>query len=395
MRLLNWRVAISGVLLSVGLAACSSTEEPDYAELQTFEEQVSVNVAWKANVGPGSDEHYSRLAPVYDDGVVFAAERHGNVVALNADNGRRLWRQDLTPATGFSLLGLFRKGPPAKLAGGLTLDGDTLYVGNESGMLYAINKDNGEIQWQSQLEGEVISAPAVGEGYVVLHLGNGMVVSLNAADGEEQWRHEEEVPALTLRGSSSPVISAGGVILGTNNGRAAVLVLESGQMAWDERVATPSGGSDLERIVDIDATPVVRGDQVYMLAFNGELVALELRTGEVVWRRDYQGHRTPQVAGSRIFLTTSESHVVAVDRLSGNESWRSADLYGRSLTEPAVLSGQLVVADRFGFVHWLDRDSGQMMGRYEASDPIQVAPIRAGDKVIVMTIDGRLVALTD
>ncbi|WP_157981837.1 outer membrane protein assembly factor BamB [Aliidiomarina soli] len=395
MRLLNWRVAISGVLLSVGLAACSSTEEPDYAELQTFEEQVSVNVAWKANVGPGSDEHYSRLTPVYDDGVVFAAERHGNVVALNADNGRRLWRQNLTPATGFSLWRLFRKGPPAKLAGGLTLDGDTLYVGNESGMLYAINKDNGEIQWQSQLEGEVISAPAVGEGYVVLHLGNGMVVGLNAADGEEQWRHEEEVPALTLRGSSSPVISAGGVILGTNNGRAAVLVLESGQMAWDERVATPSGGSDLERIVDIDATPVVRGDQVYMLAFNGELVALQLRTGEVVWRRDYQGHRTPQVAGSRIFLTTSESHVVAVDRLSGNERWRLADLYGRSLTEPAVLSGQLVVADRFGFVHWLDRDSGQIIGRYEANDPIQVAPIRAGDKVIVMTIDGRLVALTD
>src|SRR5690606_155832 len=123
----------------------------------------------------------------------------------------RLWRQDLTPATGFSLLGLFRNGPPAKLAGGLTLDGDTLYVGNESGMLYAINKDNGEIQWQSQLEGEVVSAPAVGEGYVVLHLGNGMVVGLDAADGEEQWRHEEEVPALTLRGSSSPVISAGGV----------------------------------------------------------------------------------------------------------------------------------------------------------------------------------------
>lgn len=395
MRLLNWRVAISGVLLSVGLAACSSTEEPDYAELQTFEEQVRVNVAWKANVGSGSDEHYTRLTPVYDDGVVFAAERHGNVVALNADNGRRLWRQDLAPATGFSLLRLFSKGPPAKLAGGLTLDGDTLYVGNESGMLYAINKESGEIQWQSQLEGEVISAPAVGEGYVVLHLGNGMVVGLNAADGEEQWRHEEEVPALTLRGNSSPVISAGGVILGTNNGRAAVLVLESGQMAWDERVATPSGGSDLERIVDIDATPVVRGDQVYMLAFNGELVALELRTGEVVWRRDYQGHRTPQVAGSRIFLTTSESHVVAVDRLSGNERWRSADLYGRSLTEPAVLSGQLVVADRFGFVHWLDRDSGQIIGRYEANDPIQVAPVRAGDKVIVMTIDGRVVALTD
>lgn len=387
------RTWLSSIAVVAAVAACSSTEEPDYAELQSFEQQVSPQVAWRTNIGVGSGEHFSRLTPAYENGVVYVAERHGNLVALNADNGRRLWRSQLGEG-GSAWFNPFSKGPSARLAGGVTLAGDTLYVGSERGQLFAIDKDNGEIRWQRQLSGEVVSAPAVAEGYVVAHLGNGMVVGLRADDGEQQWRHEEEVPPLSLRGTSTPAIAAGGVIIGTSNGRAAVLIIENGQLAWDERIATPTGSSDLERIVDIDAAPVVRGDQVYMLAYNGDLVALALRTGDVIWRRDYQGHRPPQVVGSRIFLTTSESHVLSLDRISGNERWRNADLYGRSLTEPLAMPNTVVVADRFGFVHWLDRESGQIIGRYEAKDPIQVGPIRADDKVIVMTIDGRVIALT-
>lgn len=393
MKLINWRNLFSALVLASLVSACSSTEEPDYADLSPIDEQVNPRVAWSYNIGKGSDEFFSRLSPVHSDGVLYAADRHGLVSAINADNGRRIWRVDLSPDKPFSLFSVFRSGPPARLSGGITYHNGTLYLGSENGDMYALNAANGEIEWHVNVPGEVVSAPAYGEGYLVTHLGNGMVLALDAQSGEERWRHEEEVPTLSLRGASSPVVQSGGVVLGTNNGRAAVLILENGQLAWDERVIAPSGSSDLERMVDIDATPVVQGDTLYLLAYNGELVALELRSGEVIWRRDYAGYRTPQVTASQIFLTTQNSHIAAIERLNGNERWRNTELYGRSLTEVAVMPDHLVSADRFGFVHWFDRETGRLVGRHEA-DEIQVAPLRVNDKVIIQTNKGRLIALS-
>lgn len=394
MKFFNWRNVVSAAALVTLVSACSSTDEPDYAELGEFDEQLSPSVAWNVNLGDGSDEHFSRLSPVHADGVVFAADRHGRVTAVNVDSGRQAWRTDLSPDRPFSL-NPFRKGPPARLSGGITYANGTLYLGTENGEMFALDASDGSIQWRVNVPGEVVSAPAYGEGYLIAHLGNGLIYAMNAENGDERWRHEEEVPTLSLRGTSSPVVSAGGVMVGTNNGRAAVLILENGQLAWDERVTAPSGGSDLDRMVDIDANPVVRGETLYLLSFNGELVAMQLRNGEVMWRRDYQGYRTPQVTASRIYLTTTRSHIVELDRMSGNERWRNNALYGRSLTEPTVMSNHVVTADRFGVIHWLDRSNGQVVGRHELRrDSVQVAPLRVDDKVIVQTNNGRLIALT-
>lgn len=395
MKLYNWRTLTSALCAAVLLGACSSTDEPDYAELSAIDEQVTPRVAWNVNLGDGTGEHFSRLAPVYDNNVVYAADRHGVVTALNADNGRRIWRADVSPDKPFSLFSVFRKGPPARISGGLTLAEGVLYFGTENGQMFALDAESGNVKWEVKVPGEVVSAPTYSEGFLIAHLGNGLVYAMNARDGAERWRHEEEVPTLSLRGTSSPAVASGGVIIGTNNGRAAVLILENGQLAWDERVTAPSGASDLERMVDIDASPVVRGETLYLLSFNGELVAMSLRSGDVVWRRDYQGYRTPRVTASRIYLSTTRSHIVELDRMNGNERWRNNSLYGRSLTEVAVFPDYLVTADRFGVIHWLDRSSGQLVGRYELrNDGVQIAPLRVDDKVIIQTNNGRLIALS-
>lgn len=394
MTFFNWRQLLSGAALVTLVAACSSTDEPDYAELAEFNQQVTPRVAWSVNLGEGTDEYLSRLSPVYADGIVYAADRHGRVSAVNAETGRQVWRTDLSPAGSFSLA-VWRKGPAAKLSGGITLANNRVYVGSEEGQMYALDAATGELDWQVNVPGEVVSAPAYGEGFLVTHLGNGTVYAMDAETGEQRWTHEEEVPTLSLRGTSSPAIAAGGVMLGSNSGRAVVLILESGQLAWDERIATPTGSSDLERMVDIDADPVVRGDTLYLLAFNGELVAMHLVSGDVLWRRDYQGYRTPQITTTRIYLTTTQSHVVELERMGGTERWRNNTLYGRSLTEVAVMPDHLVTADRFGVLHWLDRNTGQIVGRHELrKDGVQVAPLRVDDKIIVQTNNGRLIALT-
>jgi len=375
------------------LAACSSTEGgPQHAELGPIDNTISTEIVWSTKVGTGTGEHYSRLTPAYNDDTVYVADRHGMVQALNASNGRVKWQRSFSERR--PVFGRFFAGEPARISGGLVVAGSYVFFGTENGKAYALNKDSGETVWESSLPGEVLSKPAVGEGRVVFHLGSGLIAGLNAQSGEQVWLHEEEVSLLSLRGTSTPVISNGGVFLGTASGKAIVLIAEGGQLAWEERLSVPSGSTDLERLVDADGSPVHVGTTLYIGTFNGEFSALDLNSGDILWRRDYGSWRAPVRANNRIVLVDQRSHMVSLDRFSGNESWRNNDLYYRSLTEPAVHENYLISGDRFGVLHWVDARSGNLAGRLELNDePINVSPIVAGDLLIVQSASGHVYAV--
>lgn len=374
------------------LAACSSVEGPTYAELSSISTAVDAQVVWKSRVGAGSGEHFARLAPQVQDGVVYVADRHGLVVALNKDNGQRIWSQRLGGRPG--ILNRWFRGEPARLSG-ITVAGSMVFLGSENGVVYALNSDTGEIEWQQRVPGEVLAAPTVGEGRVILHLGSGYIVSLSARTGEQQWRHEEEVALLSLRGVSRPVIASGGVIFGTATGKAVVLLSQNGQMAWEERLGVPSGSTELERVVDVDGSPLLMGAVFVMSAFNGELVALDLRSGEVLWKQNHGAWRTPVQSQTRIIVVNQDSHVLSLDRNNGLERWRNSELFNRSLTEPALLDSYLISADRFGYLHWLDRANGNLVGRLELNKDvaIQAAPVVSDNRIYVQDSRGYVYAI--
>lgn len=383
-----------GVIAAAGfLVACSAVEGPSYAELNTITAEVDTSVEWRTRVGSGSGKHYSRLVPQVQDNLIFAADRHGLVVALNKDNGQRVWSQRLGGRAGF--LNRWFRGEPARLSG-ITIAGSMLFVGSENGKVYALNSDTGEVQWQQSVPGEVLSAPSVGEGRVVMHLGSGYIVALSARTGEQQWLHEEEVALLSLRGVSRPVIASGGVIFGSATGKAVVLLSQSGQIAWEERLATPSGSTELERLIDVDGAPLVLGTTFVMSAFNGELVALDLRSGEVAWKQNHGAWRSPVLAANRIALVNQDSHMLSIDRNTGIERWRNSELFNRSLTEPAVIGQYLISADRFGYLHWFNRSSGSLAGRLELNEDValQSAPIVADDILYVQDARGYIYAVS-
>ncbi|RUO32766.1 outer membrane protein assembly factor BamB [Aliidiomarina sanyensis] len=385
----QWLAVVAAVLL---VSACSSRDQgPQHAELQQITTEVSASQIWSTRVGTGFRGHFSRLRPVHADGIVYAADRQGTIVALNVENGREVWSKHVGGRQ--PLFGRYFAGEPARLSG-LTVAGSMLFVGSENGLVYAFNREDGELLWEQKVPGEVLAPPAVGEGRVVVHLGSGNVVALRASTGEQLWIHEEEVSLLSLRGTSPLAIQSGGVIFGSATGKAVVLILESGMLAWEERVTVPSGSTDLERVVDIDGAPLVAGTTVYMSAYNGDLVALDLRSGEVLWRREYGSWRGPVMSANRIILVNQQSHVISVDRSNGLEQWRNSDLFLRSLTEPATQGGYLVSGDRFGYLHWFNRSNGELVGRYNLGDePIRGAPLVVNDKIIVQDGRGRVVAL--
>lgn len=384
------QITLGLLLTAVIVSGCSSNDVQRHADLSEIDVVTQANVIWSKQVGAGSGDFYSRLQPVYDNGTLYVADRHGLVKALNAENGATIWQRELSEEGRW--LERMPKGESVRISAGPVLEGNRLYLPSENGMIYALNKDTGESLWTTQLKGEVVSAPAVAEGHVVAHLSNGFVIALHEEDGSPVWDYEEETSLLGLRGTSTPAITNGGVVVGAATGNAIVLLLEGGRLAWEQRVSAPVGSSELERMVDVDGTPLVVGSSVYLSAFNGETISLALMSGEIEWKRDYASSRELQILRNRLLVVTQESHVISADRLSGNERWRNSELYYRSLTEPTLQGNYFVVGDRFGYLHWLNIDSGRIEGRLmlKENDPIHSAPVSVEDNIAVQTASGRV-----
>jgi outer membrane protein assembly factor BamB len=382
------------VLMTLTLAACSSKEKLVLPEVQN---QISPKKVWSAQVGKGVAHYESGLRPLIHADRVYMASREGMVMAFELSSGKRLWTYDLRKDDTLSTIQKLRQrfsSDNARIAGGISQGFGNIYFGTENGEVVALNAETGQLSWRVQVPGEVLVSPAVGDGFVVAKLGTGALVGLSSDNGEQRWIFENEQPPLTLRGTGEPVIESGGVVYGTASGRVGVLVVDRGFQAWEENIATPKGSTDLSRLVDVDAKPIVVAGTIYTIAFNGELHALELRTGQQLWKRDYASFRNMTVQGTVLYLVDSVGRIYAIDRRNGTELWSQTGLHRHFLTGPAVYKDYLVVGDNKGNLHWLDRNSGDFVARqsFDSSGFFR-EPVSNNEVLVISTRDGELTVL--
>ncbi|RUO41679.1 outer membrane protein assembly factor BamB [Pseudidiomarina aestuarii] len=384
-------VAVAATVLS----GCSifGDDEITYKELQPINATVTPQVQWTREVGDGVGDFFSRLNPIVVGERVIAADRRGVVAAFERNSGQPAWRVDVRTLLGGEEEGWLFPGEPLRISGGLTSGGNRIFFGTENGQVIALNPDNGELLWHTEVKGEVLADPAVGDGFVVVQTGSGNIVGLDERTGEEQWTLRTEVPALTLRGTSAPIITNGGALFGTATGKLSVAVLENGQQAWEARLAVPKGATELQRLIDVDSKPVVYGSAVYAIAYNGQVASVELNSGRVIWQREYSSFQNIDIGGGRLYLTDVDDSVYALDPQGGVEVWSNNDLSGRELTAPVRYKNTVVVGDRFGYLHFLNASNGELIGRLEMDDEAYVAPIVSGDTLYVQLRDGSLLAV--
>ncbi|MFB1000580.1 MAG: outer membrane protein assembly factor BamB, partial [Colwellia sp.] len=342
-------------LLSLGLGACSSTDEEDeatkIAELTEINEVFDADVLWESSVGDGVSDYFSRIQPSVAYGKLYTASREGDVIAFGLEKGDELWSTDLSDLK--NERGFFDSRQSALLNGGPVTGIKKLFIGSENGNVFALDAETGKIDWQGKVKGEVIAAPAIDAGILVVNTASGVIKAFNASNGQDEWQIEQEVPALTLRGVSAPAISSGGVIVGSADGTLSVYILENGQQGWTLEVGEASGSTQLERVIDVDSAPLIFGDKIYSISVKGNLTAVDLRTGRMIWERQYSSYRQLSISGNTIFLTDIKGHVYGVDRQNGFEKWSQLSLTNRGVTGPAVVGNYIVVGDFEGYLHFI------------------------------------------
>lgn len=373
------------------LMGCSSSDGEEELVLPEIANQFETNIVWQESIGNGIEHYFSRLSPAVYKDTVYVANREGQVKALKLENGDTLWKSDVRQDVSFWP---WADNDSAKLSGGILQAYGKIYLGSEHGYVIALDRETGEEVWRKNVPGEALSKPAAGDGLVFVNLASGKLLALHPDTGEERWRFEQEVPALTLRGQSAPTVANGGVLVGLETGKLSVLISDSGYSAWSAEIAVAKGASEFERLVDVDTQPLISGPYAYAIAYNGNLAAVDIRSGNIVWKREYSSYRDIAMDAQSIYVVDSNGVIYALDKDSGIERWSQPALRGWYLTGPAVAGEYLALGDQEGNLHWLNKVTGELVSREDFdSSGFFVEPVVANDKLILYTRDGEVSAV--
>lgn len=397
---MNWRIPtlIAGLLLVSG---CSWFGGDDDAEeikeptpLTSINREVKLVSLWDHKVGRGIDKKALKIVPGVSDTRVFAATPDGNVVALQASDGREIWEVNVlalydreTRLTGFSE-------DVDVITGGVGVGAQLAIVATAAGELIALNQSDGSLAWRAKTSSEVLSQPQVDGDLVVAQSVDGKVAAFNAINGQRRWIYSTQIPSLTLRGTSTPFIGPDFVIAAFANGRVVVLDRERGIAGADERVASATGRSDLERLVDIDGEMVFAGSTLYAVGFQGRIIALDLVNNRISWAEEASSIAGLGQGFGNIYIAHEDDRLGAIDMNSGREVWEVSALRYRDITTPVAVSSFLAVGDYDGYLHVLAQSDGRFVGRRRIDGDGLLAPAVAdGIRLYVMGNSGRLSAL--
>lgn len=367
------------LVASVTLAGCSLFGKDDDrykpAPLTSFSPGLAAQVAWKAQIGSGSGLGF---APTVVQGAAYAATPDGAVAKVDLQTGGVVWRAMVDK----------------KLSAGAGSDGKITAVVTRDGAVVALD-ESGQVKWRAQATSDVTIPPVVGYGVVVVRSGDYRVQAFNAETGDRIWSVQRPGPALTLRAPARMLMFEGLVISAIPGGKLIGINAVSGDVQWEGIVAIPKGSSDLERVIDVVGAPVVLGQVMCAVSYQGRIVCFDIAAGgRPAWAKDFSSLAGLTLDSKQVYAPNQTDVVSALSLQNGAVVWSQDALRNRKLTSPASVGVAVAVGDYEGFVHFMAQDDGHLLARVSVGGGAIRSPLLATPQgVLVQSGDGALVML--
>jgi outer membrane protein assembly factor BamB len=370
-------------VISTTLCACSSFFDTDNTPaptpLTSFNTEARVQNAWNTSTGYGMSKDYLKLVPAVSDRAIATADRDGNVVSLDKTTGKKLWKNNVG----------------ASISAGPGVNNNLVVVGTREGSVIALNQTDGSFLWKQNVSSEIMAPPAVADNVVIVKTIDGKVSALSVKDGQNVWNYQQAEPTLTLRGGSAPEVGRDAVIVGFENGNLAKLSLREGSLSWQQTIAQPEGIFSIQRMVDIDANPIISKNHVYVATYQGKIAALDYVSGKFFWSDDISDYAGIAADDRQVYVSDARGFVYAYNAESGAIAWRQNHLQFRNISGPAAIGNYVVVGDAEGYLHWMNKQDGHFVARTKVGGSgILAAPVVSNNMVYVVTKDGHLTAYT-
>ena len=378
-----FRLLTTSVLLLL-ISGCSTfqewfgSEEEDTTapvELERIDTKVKLKKQWSSKIGDGQGDGFYKITPTLVDGVLYVASSDGEVAAISAADGDRLWRVELE----------------RPLSGGVGYHDRSLYLGGADGSVLQLSADDGVVEWEAAVSGEVLAAPAVSDDWVIVQTYDGKLLGFQPGADEPAWTFTSDVPVLTLRGTSTPMLVGGNAIAGFGDGKVIAVDVNSGNVSWESRIGVPQGSSEIDRIVDIDGAMTQQGIELFVASYQGRVAALDNRTGRKLWQQNVSSVTGTHVGFGNVYVADVDGTLSAFLRTGQGVRWQNIELGYRQLSRPTPVSSYVATVDFDGYLHLLSQVDGQIVGRTKiGGDAARADMIADSGRLIIFADNGQL-----
>ncbi|MBX9806137.1 MAG: PQQ-binding-like beta-propeller repeat protein [Alphaproteobacteria bacterium] len=347
----------------------------------------TLHQTWSTNIGSGvSEDHRLTSGPVMANDRVYASDAVGRVTAVNVKDGAILWTVDTLPeAHGSEAMG-----------GGISYDNGVLYCATSFGELLALKASDGKILWRKPLGAPSRVAPTIKDGTVYALTINNETHAYTATTGNSLWSHSGISEAAGILGGASPAVADGIVVSVYSSGEIFAFNANTGQPIWGELLNPALRIDSVASIAHIRARPLISGGVVYIISHGGQMVALDLKSGNRLWQREIAGIRSPAIMGDSLFLVTNDGDLVCIKAATGKIHWAvslpKVDDNKRIVlwAGPIIAGDALVLTGSNGQLHFASLKNGSMIKKLDMEEPASSSPIVADGALYVLTDNATL-----
>lgn len=353
----------------------------------------NIHRVWTADVGEGA-WRYGRVTaqPIVADGLVYAMDADDVVSAFDVKSGNRIWRFNPQP----------KNDEDEMFGGGIAYAGGRIFIATGYAQVVAVNAANGKEIWRQNLASPAHGPPTAADGRIFTITVDNELEVLAASNGHRLWTHNGIPEPTGLLVGASPAVQGDTVIVPYSSGELYALRVENGRPVWSDNLATAQPLGALSSLADIRGQPVIDRNRVFAISHSGLLVSIDLRTGDRVWEQEIRGTHMPWVAGDYIYVLADDRDLMCLLRSDGHVRWiRPLPHFGdeEDKTDPLVWSGPILASNRLivvssnGDALSISPYTGALLGEIKFSDGVYLDPVVAGRTLYVITDEAHLVAL--
>jgi outer membrane protein assembly factor BamB len=306
----------------------------------------------------------------------------GTVSAVNIKDGSVAWSVNPLPE-GHESEGM---------GGGVAYDNNVVFCTTSFGELLALQAQDGKILWRKSLGAPSRVAPTFKGGNVYALTINNEVHAFTAASGNALWNHSGISEAAGILGGASPAVGEGMVIAAYSSGEVFGFQENTGQPVWGDLLNPALRIDSVASIAHVRARPVIMGGIVYIISHGGQMVALDLKTGNRLWQRELGAIRSPAVMGDSMFLISNDADLVCVKKSTGQIHWATSLPKLNSEKKTILWAGPIVAGDAL----ILTGSNGQLLfASPKNGKTLKTLNMEAGSSLSPIVADGALYVLTD
>ncbi len=279
--------------------------------------------------------------PLVSGDIVYFGAYSGEVFALNLEDGSEKWRFDTDDNI---IAGLAARYSDESI--------DTLFVGTDDGILYALDADTGRPKGARFDAGDSIwAAPLFSDGVLYVASVNGKLFALDAETFDPVFDEPFEAGQGLI---SDPVLADGTIIVGGIDRELHAVDAASGE----EREGWPFKADNW-----FWGRPLVVGGTVYAPSLDGRLYALSLADGSPVWNTPFKAEEgirsTPVLTDDILLIVDRDGKVHGLDPLTGEPlPWSPRAIEKTVLSNPLILEDRVLISAEGGDLFRIDPAAG-------------------------------------